>query len=382
MNLHTNWSTVRESSQRRVLTLIRQEGEVSGAALAKATGLQRSTVLYILRGLHENGLIALAGTGTSTGRGGKRPQLWQIATGAGYTLGVEVLGNRCRCVAVHVGGVVLAENEQTVDRNISLTDALSGVICRLREHAGSEHGACLGVGLALPGLVDSREGMLLYSRGLKLSNLALGKELSALSGLAVFMANDANAGALGMKWFAPQGFPPADDAVFLTYYEEAVNLGAGLILGGELYEGFSGTAGEIFTLLPPLNEALERVAPDFPGLVCEAQAQAGARVLPTLAQEIACGCPLCCRVMDELADALAGEICRIIGFVNPRTIYIGGDLAQMEFFPRDYLFPRVTRNMESILHHGYHLPDIQFAPHGKYAAAFGANALILNKLLG
>lgn len=74
----------------------------------------------------------------------------------------------------------------------------------------------------------------------RLGRGAAAKILSERTGLPAWLCNDANAGALAeWQYGAGRG---CRDLVFLTF---GTGLGAGLILGGRLYEGASGMAGEL-----------------------------------------------------------------------------------------------------------------------------------------
>ncbi len=75
----------------------------------------------------------------------------------------------------------------------------------------------LGIGIAMPGLVDSYNGMIQYSALLQIRNLEIGERLRRRLGKPVYFVNDANAGALSISWYHPIGEKLPEHIVYLTY---------------------------------------------------------------------------------------------------------------------------------------------------------------------
>ncbi|MDP6783016.1 MAG: ROK family protein [Dehalococcoidia bacterium] len=99
----------------------------------------------------------------------------------------------------------------------------------------------VGAGIACAGLVDVDKGVVVTSPNLLgWDRVPLRGRIEAALGLNTFLANDANAAALGEHRFgAGQG---SSSLVFVTV---STGIGGGLVLGGRLYTGAWGTAGEV-----------------------------------------------------------------------------------------------------------------------------------------
>ena len=97
MSLGPDFYSLTENSHKQVLNIIRTHREVSGAEISRLTGLQPSTILYILRILDRKGFIAISRTGDSTQKGGKKPVLWKIRPDIGVMLGIEVFKQASIC---------------------------------------------------------------------------------------------------------------------------------------------------------------------------------------------------------------------------------------------------------------------------------------------
>ena len=97
-----------------------------------------------------------------------------------------------------------------------------------------------GLGMGVPGMIDSRAGNVIYSNNLKWQDFRIGKTVSALTGLKVKIANDANVAALGeAKFGAAKGF---ENVVMLTL---GTGVGGGVVAEGTLIEGNKGAGAEL-----------------------------------------------------------------------------------------------------------------------------------------
>ncbi len=97
-----------------------------------------------------------------------------------------------------------------------------------------------GIGMGVPGMIDSKNGVVIYSNNLKWKDFAIGEEVSSQTGLPVKIANDANVAALGeVKFGAAKGM---EDAVLLTL---GTGVGGGIVAEGKLVEGNKSAGAEL-----------------------------------------------------------------------------------------------------------------------------------------
>lgn len=95
------------------------------------------------------------------------------------------------------------------------------------------------VGLASPGVIDSKEGVVVRWGNYNWSDRPLAKDMQAAVGTEVRVVNDANAAAYGEAVYgAGKAYK---DSIFLTL---GTGIGSGIILGGKLYEGSMGAGAE------------------------------------------------------------------------------------------------------------------------------------------
>ena len=124
-------------------------------------------------------------------------------------------------------------------------------LLRLLQRRGIDKEAVVGIGVASGGRRGSALGWRLDAAFADLwEPFPTEDELSRLTGLSVLRENDANCAAIGEYWTT--GSSPTRD--FATIYM-AQGIGCGVVIGGSIYRGASGNAGEIgHTLADPHGE--------------------------------------------------------------------------------------------------------------------------------
>jgi glucokinase len=169
-----------------------------------------------------------------------------------YSIGVDLGGTNLRAAAVTRSGEVLAKitgrAQLSQGRDTVMGDIISS-IQKLREKCGS--GGLAGIGIGVPGFILIEKGLILGSNNLpEFENFAVRDYIEQHLGAAVTLENDANAAALGEKWFGAGR--KVDDLVMLTL---GTGIGGGIITGGKVLHGFDGMAGELghMTVVPNGN---------------------------------------------------------------------------------------------------------------------------------
>jgi glucokinase len=114
-----------------------------------------------------------------------------------------------------------------------------------------------GVGIGVPSVVEFETGRVVSSVNVPLADVPLRHVLSDRLGVPVFVDNDATVAALA-EAFDEQLQPVAQNLVMLTV---GTGVGGGIVLGGRIYRGSTGAAGELgHTII-----ALDRLGEDPPG---------------------------------------------------------------------------------------------------------------------
>jgi predicted NBD/HSP70 family sugar kinase len=230
--------TVRRHNLGLVLAeLARSHG--SRAELAQRTGLTKATVASLVDSLVAHGLLS-EGEPVSSGPG--RPSRALGFNPAGpVAIGVEInVDHLTVCVLDLTGGLRVLRTVPSANRALSAADALGAAGRLVCEVLSELDRPLLGIGLAVPGAVGP-DGQLLRAPNLpSLTGTFPGVALAELTGVAdVLVENEANLGALARLWTPPDSGPD------FVYVSGEVGVGAGLIVGGELFRGVAGYAGEL-----------------------------------------------------------------------------------------------------------------------------------------
>lgn len=181
------------------------------------------------------------------------------------------------------------------------------------------------IGVGIPGAVDAASGVVRQALNLGIAELDLGSALRERVGRAVHVENDVNAAALGAA---------QDAAGSLAYLNLGTGLAAGLVLGGALWRGSRGAAGEIGHVpIDPLGPECpcgQRGCLEVMASGSGIQRQWGAERAPDAAgllALVAAGDARATAVVDRLVFAVASAVRLLVLADDVEVVAIGGGLA-------------------------------------------------------
>ncbi len=158
------------------------------------------------------------------------------------SIGVDLGGTNLRIAAVDEQGALV--EKVTLGTEVSLgrdrvIDDMCDAIQRVSEKY-KDSAPLLGIGLGVPGIIDMQTGLLRESPNLPgWADYPVRAEIERRLNTIVVLGNDANVAALGEKWLgAARGFA---DMAMVTL---GTGVGGGLVLGGAIWHGANGMAGE------------------------------------------------------------------------------------------------------------------------------------------
>ncbi|WP_229803020.1 ROK family transcriptional regulator [Planobispora rosea] len=401
-----------------VLSEIRRSGPVTRAALAEITGLTKTTVSKMVGDLIAAGMVTETGTLRDGERG--RPGTTLALSGERVAaLGLEINVDYLSVCVVDLTLAVRLRCAQAVD-NRACTPAetlthLRKLIHKAVDEARAAGLTIAGSTLAVPGPVDG--GLLHSAPNLGWRDVRVGDLMDGLTGevgerppgefpgkFPVEVENEANLAALGELWF---GSAPDD---FLHVSGE-IGIGAGLVVGGTLFRGTRGLAGELgHVIVTPDGpacrcggrgcleqyagqEALLRAAgldlpaslpapgADLPGSGPGAGPGAGSGVPPALAElvrRLQEGDASALRACERAGNALGIALTSAINLLDPGTIVLGGVFAPL--FPwisgpaRDTMAGRLGAMRRAV-------PELAVSRLGADAATLGAAGRVLQRVV-
>jgi predicted NBD/HSP70 family sugar kinase len=323
---------LKRNNMGRLLTRVHLRGATSRAALTKDLGLNRSTIGDLTSSLVELGLVSEGGSVSPRGNGRPSYLVWprEDVTVIGVNVGVD----RTIVANVGLGGELLSRRERPHHRGQhempSVVESLAQMIeDALREGRGAR---CVGIGVAVPGAVALRDGVVRFAPNLGWVDEPFSAALSSRLGMSVVCDNDANLGARAEHL---RGVAVGRDNI--AYLSGSVGLGGGFILGGQPLTGARGFAGEVGHLL---------VAPDGEPCRCGNagcwETKISENRLLTLAGRLPGGGPeavqevfgfaaggeqRASQALDDIANWIAVGLRAVINIFNPEMIVFGDSLA-------------------------------------------------------
>ena len=349
-----NLTALRDHNTAAVLGRIRAVPETSRVELAAATGLTAQAVSKIVQRLAADGLITAAGRGPSTG--GKPRTLLRLVPQARWVVGAQLHRDAATLLLVDLAGQ--AVRERTLPLAPSATpqrtlDLLAAAVDDLLAAVPRAH--VLGVGLACPGPLDHRSGVLHQVTGRPgWDGLALGDELAARLDLpesaTVVVDKDTTAGVLSQPGSPDRAFVYLDDG-----------LGAGLALGGRVQRGARTNAGEF---------GHQTLDPRGPRCACGNHG----------CLEALCRAALDAGDADRAAEVLGEGVANLVRLLDLDEIVLGGRtvLAAPDHY-RGTVAAVLRRRLPDP---DWQRVDVSVVRAGEQAVALGAAGLVLGPLFG
>ncbi len=236
--------TVRRHNSALVLNAIADPSGHSRAEIAARTGLTKATVSSLVDRMIGANLVVEGAAAVRPGPGRRGTALY-LAPDGPHGLGVEIGVDYVATCLIDLTGEVRARWLQSADnRTPSPARVLSRVAKAVRtalaeaERTGVRVG---GMGVAVPGLVESATGILRVAPNLGWREVDVRGELrgrAELDDIPVLVGNEANFAALAELW---QGTGPRD----FVHVSGEIGIGAGIVVDGGLFEGVFGFGGEI-----------------------------------------------------------------------------------------------------------------------------------------
>ena len=166
----------------------------------------------------------------------------------GLRLGIDVGATKTAAVLIDPTGAVAHEVRlPTALGEEGVLATISTAIKEIAAAARLDGAGFTSVGIGIPGTVDPVTGRVSHAVNLGVEDLDLATLVAARTGLAVRVENDVKAAALGAYHALrdPAAADGSEEIDSMAYLNLGTGLAAGFVLGGELWRGARGVAGEI-----------------------------------------------------------------------------------------------------------------------------------------
>ncbi|MCP3031501.1 ROK family transcriptional regulator [Halobacillus sp. A1] len=224
-----------------ILNMIREEGPLSRADIAKYTRLTPPTVSNIVKELIEADFVIETTQGAS--KGGRKPTLLEINADHFYIIGIDVGRYKMNLVVTNLFGQLKDSAELEIKDNPTseeIINTLQQGIHQTIECGSLPPDKFIGIGIGMHGIVDTTNGVSLFAPSFGLHNIPIKERLEKEFNMIVKVENDARTMTLGESWFGN-----GNEADNLVGVNVGHGIGAGVMINGRLFHGENSLAGEI-----------------------------------------------------------------------------------------------------------------------------------------
>ena len=387
-----NSNLIAHLNRSAILRLVKEQGPISRAEVAKRLSLHPATVGRIVAGLLASNLLVENGPAPS--HGGRRPILLSYNQKAATVIGLDLDGAYILGVLADLGGDFIhrveypgspdrdgAENLRTVYR----------VLEELLAFDAQTAQSVRGIGVASSSVTLNPEGIITNSAPLGWRNMPLRSLLEDRFGYPVFVENRSDLGALAESlWGAGQ------QAERLVWLDVGAGIGSGIVIGKRLYQGAHCAAGEVGFIVPDkgflgqrfdtfgcmetlsscavmVEQAQRAVAEGDRGALYERAAANGRLTALDIFDAARAGDALALRLVDNMADYVSLIVVSIVSVLDPDLIVLAQDLA----YAGDLFIPRIEARIAGVV---VAAPRIVTSALKTEAAIRGAVALALQAM--
>jgi predicted NBD/HSP70 family sugar kinase len=347
-----------------LLRLMRSGSGLSRADLSRKSGLTKSTVSALVRGLITEHWMAEAHAPVAVEGMGRPSTPLQLDAKTRVLMGVEIAVECLRVVCVSLTGEVVSQAQAPLASNQPnrVCQQTAQLVFEQCKQLAVKKLLLSGVGVCLPGAINEEAGMVRFApnlgwRGVPfLSMISTAFTNIGVPAVPIHLQNDADAAALSEYEFSTnEGEDP------LIFVNCDVGVGAGIILNDRLFVGAIGMAGEIGHTVLQI---------DGPRCSCGrlgcAETFIGSRALK-LAKN------------TDLAGKYLGVLIQNLDVMfNPRTIVLGGQSCVNNPEMIDKAVATLTDYSKLV---DLPLTTVRAARYGLLAAAVGSAALVWHRFL-
>lgn len=329
---------LREINDRAALELLLASGPLTRGQIGELTGLSKVTASQTLARLEGRGLVEVAGE--QAGGRGPNAALYGIISSSAYVAGLDVGPEFVTTAIADIHGEIIAEVRVAPkghDDPVALVHSAVVKACRSAKVALSK---LRSVVIGTPGVVDPRSGDVRFSFDLPGWHEGIHEALARDLRRDVRIENDVNLVAIAERTLGAAR--EVDDFVLLWVGR---GIGLGVVLGGRLHRGRSGSAGEIGYLpVPgvPLAEDVRAVPGRLPSLAGGLQSLVSAEAVAELAAtygfegENAAECVAAAvaagergePLINDIAGRLALGVASVCVVLDPGLVVLAGEVSR------------------------------------------------------
>lgn len=369
-------------NQKKIMQLLYRNKELTKQEISKTLNLSIPTVITNINELISQGFLDEAGVGESSG--GRKPVIVRFLPNSRYSIGVCITRDQIRMILTNLDFEVIAERSLDMPEDIyNFENLILEIKCEIEEITRTnkiDNGKILGIGFSLPGTIDEEELLLKNATNLNLKNISF-KDYEKLFKYPIYIENEANASANAEAFINFSNI--RNSLIFLSITE---GVGAGVIIGDSVYNGYNKRAGEFghMTIVKDGKQcscgkkgcwelyASKKALSNEYRTVFNSKDMSLKEFFQLQKEDIKAK-----EILSDYLDYLAEGIKSIILMLDPEKIILGGEICNYKDLIGDHLKHKIFRQNSF-----YNEKDckINFSDLNENASIFGAALLPMKRL--
>lgn len=236
--MEVNHSKIKETNRKKIIKLLLEKEEITKLDISRSLDISITTVSTNITELKEEGIVSDVRSLKSTG--GRKAMALKINENCRFALGIALTPRHVKLSLINlkkeiIEDIKIRHNNEGIENIVAI--AKENLMKILNKNDISTE-KLLGIGISIPGTVDSEEGIIKNCYLLRAENYNLKENFKEFD-IPVFVDNEANLSAyyefLSKKHILNN----------LLYVSITDGLGLGIIINGKIYRGSNNAAGEM-----------------------------------------------------------------------------------------------------------------------------------------
>lgn len=368
---------IREHHLLLLFKIIKRNGPISRAELAKKTQMSATSASRIVKELIDQSFVEEIGQ--TEGNVGRRATLLKVNPNGALVIGINIDLESIEVGVVDLDGHVIMKRDRDIDLSrppMEVLDRVVQMVADIKEHIGDLKHRVIGCGVSIPGIVEWPQGSVVMIPQFHWANVEIRKYLEEKIGMNVLVDNQVKAILLGESLY---GSVVGVDNAACIYVGSGV--GGAFMDKGEVIRGSKNIAGEIgHTTIEPFGSLCDcgRFGCLQTFICASALEKESGKPIQEIfdadqRQEV-----WAVKMLDRAAEYLAMTISNVVCTYNPEVVVLAGTMIdqhpqwakKVEEKCQRYLWENFDRMLE-----------IRYPHIGSQTGIVGASCLVLREFL-
>ena len=394
-----NKTVLARLNKKIVIDMIRTQGPINKAEIARKAGLSIPTVMKITDEFERRRLIRNIGKGESTG--GKRPDLLEFICDAYYIVGIDIGRHNVKIILMDMSSSILIQRsfptrEMDLANPQEFLEQVADFASDIIKESQIEEDKFMGIGIGMPGLLDYNSGKVIFSPDFNWTDIKIKEIFQERFPYKIMLENTNKALAMG-----EYTYKKTKNSSSLFCINFGYGIGAAIVEEGKIVYGHNGANGEFGHIMIKADGPLcdcghrgcleavssgnaiaktlkRRMSEGENSILKQYQESGGELDAKMVFQAAEKGDSLSKAVIQEAIEYLGIAIAGAINLLDPEVIVLAGGITNGKALYEDLL--RKTISEHKMKYSGRNV-KVKFGVLGEYGTAIGMGAMFMSDFL-